>query len=235
MSNSEQKVFKLNTKQKCLDLLNLGILPNQEDLYNSGLSSAEALKLWFEGQHRQAAIASKQYRDEFAKRGPGSQWFCNWKPQTKEEENLADEIDEAIHIVESMYQRLYDATVNGRIKPEDMILQVDGRGKSEGIRAKKGAYNENCKISIVGVVGDSNFDPTDGTIEFEDGSRSFRLVLAYPGPLPTTEALIQDICYYPLILEKRKLGGKDGFYDEGEINSKNRFIPYHTGVGVCFL
>lgn len=210
-----------------IELLKLGILPAKSAQESLGLTQAEIAQMWIEGMTYHHARLAKLARQQFMETGEAAKWFCNWKPETESEKRLAEEVESAIDVVERMYSNLLAATSNGIISDSDMILQIDATSKAEGIRAKKGSYDRSHKLVIVGLVGDHNFDPVDGSVEFEEGCRSFKLRLAYQNGLPSLASLIEDVCAYPLILKSRaKVTGK-GFMDEGEINEKYRLIPFH--------
>lgn len=174
-----------------------GILPVES--VTAGLSGDEKTSLcraWMDGMSAQAERAGKAFRAQFKARGWAFKWFSEWRPTTAKDEALSEAIDEALEVVAQYYPAILSRGID---EAEDMgILQSKGRGSSEGIQAKREAYGQMILISVHCVTGPTNFDPSTGGVEFEPGSRSHALHLAYM-ELPSMERLAGDIAAYPLI------------------------------------
>lgn len=174
----------------------------------------EGIDRWLQAnkeRNRRAKIAASE---AFAAKGTAQRWFQNWKPP-ESQKKLCEDMEACLDVVE----RLYPAIANRGMKhSEDMgLLASMGNGNAEGILAKRAPYDASCvHIEIHCVTGPWNFDPVEGTAEFEPGARSGVLHLVYES-LPTQKTLEEDICTYPLIKK-----------EENHLFSKKRKVIYQS-------
>lgn len=188
------------------------------------------IKNWLEANWEARRRVGKKDQKIFTEKGWAHNWFVHtWKPEGKSQEKLAEQLEESLHIAQTYYPAIVK---RGLDKSEDIgLLQSQGRGGSEGIRAKKAPYGNIILLQIVCSTGPSNFDPSQGTVEFEPGSKSHLLRLAYK-TLPTLETLEGDIAAYPLIsLYQNRIQGEGNavYRSEGFTSSElaRKGIPCH--------
>lgn len=97
----------------------------------------------------------------------------------------------------------------------DYLIMHTRHGKSEGIAVSTMTH---CKIAVTAVDGPSNYDPTDGAVDFEPGSRSVQAVLAYRHGVPPLVRLLIDIMGLRLLRQARRKAGTDaeGYRTDGK-------------------
>jgi hypothetical protein len=199
-----------------------GILPKADETAHLTKDELTLLgQAWMRGMAKNADRIADAQRAAFASRGWPFQWFSTWRPVTAADRKLSLGLDEAIDVAEQYYPAI---AARGLGHAEDMgILQSKGRGSSEGIQMKRDPYGTLILISVYAVTGPSNFDPVEGSVQFEPGSASHVFHLVYDS-LPTLERLCGDLAGYPLIKaecnrQTRKSGSK--WMSEGWVSKQS--------------
>ena len=125
-----------------MERLACGILPTIEEQKAIGFSTSEIAKIWMRGTIRAHKEAQKAASEAFWATGEGAAWYVEAKPQNKQEEAILEQTEEALEIVEKMYDAILssgkeriDGTIG--IRDEDMLLKVSQFGDSEGILVKQ--------------------------------------------------------------------------------------------------
>lgn len=105
----------------------------------------------------------------------------------------------------------------------ELIVMSTGCGGAEGVSIKHDSRD--VLVTVTGVLGPWNFDPSDKTVEFEKGSKSVQVSLAYQRGVPCLARMLYDMVILDQILEARKsksaLG--PGFRRDGA-----KTIPFHA-------
>lgn len=225
---------KISDEKQVLSRLDRGILPDKSEQEKSGLSTSDVCKLWLVGMAKEHKSIHKAVTDEFRETGDGAAWFLDAKPDNKQDKAILEQTEEALVLVNGLYDMILksakkrqDGTLG--ISDEDCSLKVSRFGNSEGILVKQCPYGNDIKVIITGHTGPRNYDPVEGTVEFEKGCSAFRFALAYQFGMPSKDQLIQDVAAYLKISQERK--GR-GYVDEGGTTPETRNVPFHESMKV---
>lgn len=190
------------------------------------------IETWLAANQEANTRIQQEGIQNFKARGSAQSWFSSWKPKSKAMQDISEGIETAIDVIESGYDVILKRGMNH--SEDSGLLQYDRQNRSEGIRVKKEPYGETLLIQILSVTGPTNFDPSDGTIEFEPGSRSHLFMLAYE-TLPTKTDLEADICTFPIIRDPSnyltdKNGKNKTYRSEGFTNPRlaSQGLKLHT-------
>jgi hypothetical protein len=217
-----------------LNRLGKGVLPSLSEQKAIGLPMSKVCELWVKGMgdaHRESQRAAS---DAFRATGDGAAWYLDAEPLDGEDEAVLEQTEEAIDIVESLYdpilehgERRMDGTIG--ISDEDCLLKVSRLGNSEGILVKQAPYGHEIKVIITGHTGPRNYNATDRSVEFEPGCKAFRFRLAYEFGMPSKKQLVQDVAAYLKLSKERK--GR-GYFDEGGTGPASRNVPFHKSLRI---
>ena len=224
--------LEIQNESQVLNRLAYGILPTLAEQRALGLPVSKVCELWRRGMADEHEAMHKAVVDEFRATGKGTAWFLDAEPGNKQDAAILEQTEEALALVEDLYDTILDSAKKRQdgtlgISDEDCILKVSRYGNSEGILVKQCPYGHDIKIVVIGHTGPRNYDPSDGTVEFEPGCKAFRFALAYRYGMPGKDQLIQDVAAYLKISKERR--GR-GYVDEGGTTPDTHNVPFHNSM-----
>ncbi len=184
------------------------------------------VKIWLAANEEARRRDHLNFQSEFRNKGWPYRWFLDTKPLNKAQDRTFEVLDEAYEVVRKYYPSIVERGID---RPEDIgLLQNSGRQSSEGVRVKREPYGHLIHIQILCVLGPTNFDPADGTVEFEPGAKSHLLHLAYED-LPSSERLMGDVLAHPIITHPSNCIPGRTYRSEGFVSSKlaREGLPCH--------
>jgi hypothetical protein len=104
----------------------------------------------------------------------------------------------------------------------ELIVMNTGCGGAEGVSIKHDSRD--VLVTVTGVLGPWNFDPSSKTVEFEPGSSSVQVQLAYRKGVPCLADLLWDMVRLDRILEARSGLGQNG---EAYRVDGRKPVPFH--------
>jgi len=167
----------------------------------------QVIKAWMEGAKNIAVKSRQEAIEIFIGASPARRYFCKyWTPKTKEELDLADELECAIDVIEKHYDTIYPSYKRNEeglsILKVNEIESPNGRTDTEmGIRMFRNPYwhDTSVLIQIVGLIGDYcvSIEGDKRILEKEAGCKRLFLSLAFM-TIPSKAELIDALCAYPL-------------------------------------
>lgn len=104
-------------------------------------------------------------------------------------------------------------------------VMCSGCGNAEGVAV---VHNDAAaKVTVTGVEGPWNFDPSDGSVHFEPGARSVQAVLAYNRRAPSVRMLLEDVMRLPQVREIQDKRRNSKNRSKGYWTDGRQFVPFH--------